>query len=857
MRTRESSSYQDSMDQYPIDHILPALNGAIFARPAVVLQAPPGSGKTTRVPLALLKAMPPEQGRIIMLEPRRIAAVNAARWMARLLGEPVGKTVGYAIRFDRRISKETRLEVVTEGILTRRLIDDPALDGVAMIIFDEFHERSLQADLALALSLDIQRGLREDLRLLVMSATIETAPVAALLDGAPVITGAGKAFPVAEHFVPYEVPPGGREKPLEDRITNVVRTALRETTGDILVFLPGAGEINRVAASLREVAERWREPVSIHPLYGDLPFAEQERAIMPGAERKIVLATNIAETSLTIEGVRAVIDSGLVRRLQYDPATGMNRLVTVTTSRASATQRQGRAGRLGPGSCYRLYSRHVYNSMIPFAPPEILISDLSSLVLDLAAWGVTDPSSLAWLDPPPQAAWESARRLLMDLDALDENGAITPVGRAMARFPLHPRLGRLMLRAAESGNPRLGADVAALLSERDIMPRAYRDGQEGADISERLAALRRWRKEKRPPPGTDQWALRSVDRAAEQLRGLATEVAEAAVRKNADEEIASLLLHGYPDRIAQRRAEGDDRYLLAQGRGMRLPRGSAMGTNAFLVAVQLDSGEKAEGTIHMAEPVTEETIRKELAAHIGTLRQVEWNRQEGRIVSFLVERLGALTLSAIPLATPDGEVIPILCRAIRSGAAVLTFGREARQLQGRIALLRRVFPGENWPDVSDEALISSPEAWLAPWLAGIRTGEQLAGLSILPAMKALLSREQAGRLEKEAPTAITVPSGRSIALDYADGELPVLAVKLQEMFGLAATPAVAGGRVAILIHLLSPAGRPVQITRDLKGFWETGYPQVKKELQGRYPKHPWPSDPWNAVPTHRTSRKVK
>ena len=843
------------MHPYPIDHILPELKKAVLGGPAVVLQAPPGSGKTTRVPLALLKALPSEQGRIIMLEPRRIAAVAAARWMARLLGEPVGKTIGYTIRFDRRVSKDTRLEVVTEGILTRRLIDDPALVGVAMIIFDEFHERSLQADLALALSLDIQRGLREDLRLLVMSATIETAPIAVLLGGAPVITATGETFPVTEHFLPE----GGwsRGETWKDHIVAVVRTALRDTTGDILVFLPGAGEIRQAAASLQDVITGWNEPISLHLLYGDLPFAEQERAIMPGAERKIVLATNIAETSLTIEGVRVVIDGGQVRRLQYDPATGMNRLLTVTTSRASSVQRQGRAGRLGPGTCYRLYSRHVYNSMIPYAPPEILTSDLSSLVLELATWGVTDPSTLAWLDPPPQGAWEGARRLLMDLDALKPNGTATPMGQAMARLPLHPRLGRMLLRAADLGHLRLGADLAALLSERDIMRRNERDRQEGADISERLSMLQRWRKEKKAPPGTDPWALQSVERVAEQLRKLAATAAVEVTCKNKSDVISSLLLHAYSDRIAHRRAEGVDRYLLAQGRGVRLPRGSVLGANPFLVAVHLDSGETAEGTIHMAEPVAKETIREEMGTHIETIRQVEWNRQEGRILSFLTERLGALTLSAIPFSAPDEEVIPILCQAIRSGAAVLIFGRDARQLQGRIALLQRTFPGEGWPDMTIEALLSSPEAWLFPWLAGIRTGEQLAGLPLLQTLKALLSREQSYRLDKDAPRAIVVPSGRSIVLDYSAGELPVLAVKLQELFGLATTPTVAGGRVAVLVHLLSPAGRPVQITGDLKGFWESGYPQVKKELQGRYPKHPWPDNPWNAVPTHRISRKSK
>jgi ATP-dependent helicase HrpB len=856
------------MGAYSIDHILPELKEAVFSHPAVVLQAPPGSGKTTRVPLALLKAVFPAHGRIVMLQPRRIAAVAAARWMAHLLGEPVGKTIGYAIRFDRRISKDTRLEVVTEGVLTRRLIDDPILHGVAMIIFDEFHERSLQADLALALSLDIQQNLREDLKLLVMSATIKTAPIAALLGGAPVITASGESFPVAEYFLSDEGWRRDKGRPFEDRIVSAVRRALRDPTGDILVFLPGAGEIHRVAASLRDVVNGWEEPISLHPLYGDLPFAEQERAIMPGTERKIVLATNIAETSLTIEGVRVVIDSGQVRRLAHDPATGMDRLVTATTSRASAIQRQGRAGRLGPGTCYRLYSRHAYDSMIPFDPPEILTSDLSSLALDLATWGVTDPSALAWLDPPTQGPWEGARRLLMDLDALEPNGTATPIGQAMARLPLHPRLGRLLLRAADSGHLRLGADLAAILSERDFIRQTNRGDiprrgvspfqqQKGADISERLSLLQRWRKEKEAPSGTDPSALRSVERVAKQLRELAAPAAGRVVGKGKGAVVSSLLLHAYPDRIAQRRAEGGGRYLLSQGRGVGFPQVSVLGANPFLVAVHLDSGEKAEGTIHMAEPVTEETIREEMGSHIKTIRQVEWDRQDGRILSSIAEKLGALTLSAQPFSASDDEVIPILCQAICTGAASLTFGEDARQLQSRVALMRRTFPSEDWPDTTAEALLSFPETWLIPWLSGIRTEKQLDGLPVLAALKATLSRQQGYRLDKDTPTAMVVPSGRTIALNYAAGELPILAVKLQELFGLAVTPTVAGGRVAVLVHLLSPAGRPVQITRDLKGFWENGYPQVKKELQGRYPKHPWPDDPWNAVPTHRISSKAK
>jgi ATP-dependent helicase HrpB len=495
--------------------------------------------------------------------------------------------------------------------------------------------------------------------------------------------------------------------------------------------------------------------------------------------------------------------------------------------------------------------------MVPFDPPEITTSDLSSLALDLAAWGVTDPVALAWLDPPPQGSWEGARRLLMDLDALKPDGTATPMGRAMARFPLHPRLGRLLLRAADSGRLHRGADLAALLSERDFMSRGERDQQKGADITDRLSMLERFRRKKEAPQGTDPFALRSVERVAEQLRELAAPEAGRAAGNDEGGIVSSLLLHAFPDRIAQRRTEGGGRYLLSQGRGVRLPQGSILGTNPFLVAVHLDSGEKAEGTIHMAEPVSEEIIRKELASHIRTVRQVEWDRQEGRILSIITEKLGTLTLSALPFSAPDKEVAPILCQAVRSGAASLTFTEDVRQLQGRVSLLRRTFPTDAWPDMTEVALLASPEGWIAPWLSSIRTKEQLAGLKLVPALKAMLSRQQSYRLDKEAPAAMSVPSGRTVALDYAAGELPVLAVKLQELFGLAVTPTVAGGRVAVLVHLLSPAGRPVQITRDLKGFWENGYPQVKKELQGRYPKHPWPDDPWNAVPTRKTSRKTK
>ena len=837
------------MTPLPIDDLIPRIQTAIRDQAALVLQAPPGSGKTTRVPLALLDVIPPEKGRIILLEPRRIAAVSAARWMARTLGEEIGQTLGYSIRFDSRTSHRTRIEVVTEGILIRRILDDPALEGVAMVIFDEFHERSLQTDQALALCLDIRHGLREDLRLLIMSATLDVGPAASLLGGAPFLQAGGSVFPVQERYREE-----GRDRPIDQRMAAAVHQALEETTGDILAFLPGAGEIRRTAAQLQETLAG-RAAVSVHPLYGDLPFAEQERAILPSASgrRKIVLATNIAETSLTIEGVRVVMDGGLTRTLRYDPATGMNRLVTVPVSRAAALQRKGRAGRLGPGICYRLYSPHAFASLVPYAPPEILVSDLSSLVLELASWGVRDPKGLSWLDSPPEAAWQAARELLLTLGALDANGQATATGKTMAHLPLHPRLGRLLLRAAELGCLALGADLAALLSERDIVLRGGADFGNGLDISDRLERIDEWRKTKRVPHGVDIQAVQAVDRVSRQLGRLTGKKAQSLAGEMPD-RVPQLLLSAYPDRIARRRDDEVNRFLLRGGRGVRIGIAQVGGLTCspFIVAAHVDAGEKAEGTVHLAEPIPEVLIRRDMAEQIETLRRVEWDKREGRIVSILEERLGVLLLSSKPFLPTDQETVPILCEAIRSGSATLFFGKEPRQVQGRVGLLRRTFPEESWPDLSDKALLLSPESWLSPSLGGIRTREQLGGLDMTPALLACLSWEQRRLLDERAPASLVVPSGHRVVLDYDAGDLPILAVKLQEMFGLADTPAIAGGRVSVLLHLLSPARRPLQITQDLRGFWDGSYHQVKKELKGRYPKHPWPDDPWNAIPTRRT-----
>ena len=832
---------------YPIDTILPKLKDAVARHPAVILQAPPGAGKTTRVPIALLDVLPREAGRVIMLEPRRLAAVSAARWMAKSQGEQVGETIGYSIRFDTKTTARTRIEVVTEGILTRRMQSDPALTGVSLVIFDEFHERSIHADLALALCLDVQSGLRQDLKVLVMSATLDSGPLAALLGGAPVISSTGKAYPVEERYLEE------RSGPLPLRVAAAIRTALRQTNGDLLVFLPGAGEIRACERELRASLDLTEDRLALHPLYGDMPFEEQERAILPARDhRKIVLATNIAETSLTIEGVQVVIDCGLTRRLSYDPATGMNRLVTVELSRASAEQRKGRAGRLGPGVCYRLYDQFALRGMLPFTQPEILGSDLAPLVLELAVWGVKDPLKLAWLDAPPAAAWNSGRQLLIDLGALDRTGSVTTIGRAMARFPLHPRLSRLLLRSQELGCSDLGVDLAAILSERDLVRKnaAAGIGKE-PDVAERVHMLKQWRNSKEGDSRADPFALRAVDRTAKQLQHLLDKRTDPPKEGVDPGTLSRLLLAGYPDRIAKRRDEGGRVYVLSQGRGVRLSMDSHLVNDPFLIAVQVDAGMKAEGVVHLAAPVAEELVRSECAALIRSVRRVEWDRSQGRIAAAVEERLDAMLLSSRPFKPSDGEAAPILCEAIRTTPGLLTFSKEARQFQARVGLMQKAFPAEAWPDLSDQALLSRPEEWLLPWLVNIRTAQGLGGLHILPALKARLTWEQGRLLDKRAPLSLPVPSGSQITLDYASGEQPVLAVKLQEMFGLADTPLLADGRVRVLLHLLSPARRPVQITQDLKGFWDTGYPLVKKDLKGRYPKHPWPDDPWNAVPTRR------
>ncbi|WP_129126901.1 ATP-dependent helicase HrpB [Geomonas oryzae] len=820
-----------------IDGVLPELIAALTQRNVAVLQAPPGAGKTTRVPLALLDAPFLGDGKIIMLEPRRLAAVNAARYMAQCLGEEVGQRVGYAIRFERKVSRATRIEVVTEGILARRLQSDPLLEGVSAVIFDEFHERSLTCDLSLALCRDVQLGLREDLRLLVMSATLDAEPVAKLLGGAPLVTSEGRQFPVDVRYLTSE--PATR---LAETACAGVMKALAETEGDILVFLPGAGDIRRCENILQgQVGSR----VMIAVLYGDLPFAAQERAILPGERRKVVLATNIAETSLTIEGVRVVVDTGYSRQLRYDPSTGLNRLDTMRISAASAQQRAGRAGRVAPGVCYRLWTEHTQSALLPFTPPEIKVSDLAPLALDLAQWGVADPASLSFLDAPPAAHLAEGRALLRALGALDARGTLTDLGARMAALPMHPRLAAMLVGSLAAGHAPLACKLAAILSERDLMPRGSGSISE-SDLLDRLDAL----SERRDPQGA-----RTVERLAAYFRG-ALGVPDAPTHADAA-AVGRLLLMAYPDRVARERSPGSGRYLMANGTGAKLSPRSNLRAQPFIVAVEVEGG-AGEADIHMASAVSLDAVRSGCAGAITRERRVFWDEREGRVVARDEERLGAVVLSERAAVPEKEEVGGALLQGILSGVGIggLNWSEQAAQYRNRVRFLARALPDEELPDLSDRALTESVGPWLLPYLQGVRSLAQLAKVDLLQPLKALLDYRQQQLVEREAPTHLQVPSGSRVSLEYpAEGE-PFLAVKLQEMFGLAETPRLARGRVPVLIHLLSPARRPIQVTADLKSFWNGAYREVCKELKGRYPKHPWPDDPWNAQATRHVKKRM-
>lgn len=851
----------------PVDEALPALRRALGTGTVAVLQAPPGAGKSTRVPLALL-AEPWLAGQtILMLEPRRLAARALARYMARLLGEGVGETVGYRVRQETRVGPRTRVEVLTEGVLTRRLQHDPALEGVGLVIFDEFHERSLHADLGLALCLQTRALLRSELRLLVMSATLDGEPVARLLGGAPVVTSAGRAFPVETRYRAQRL-----DGPLEPAVARAVREALAATAGDVLVFLPGAAEIRRTEALLADAGLGGE--VIVAPLHGSLGAEAQDRAVLPapGGRRKVVLATALAETSLTIEGVRAVVDSGRMRVPRFSPRTGMTRLETVPVTRASAEQRRGRAGRLGPGVCFRLWTEVEQQTLLPFGQPEILAADLAPLALELAAWGTHDPAELSWLDAPPSAAFAQARELLAELGALDADGRLTPHGRRMAELPVHPRLAHLLLRGVELGHGALACALAALLGERDLL--RAEGAPPDADLRLRLEALNRkgfgiqdsgfrssvsssgvgaaGRRLNRDGDGTllghsiERGTLQRVRAEAARLRR------QLGVREaQADAAAAGLLLaFAYPDRIAQRRPGRAARYRLRNGRGAALAEPQSLSRSPFLAVAELD-GRGREARVFLAAPLEQPEIEAHFAEQIVAEETVAWDAAAAAVRALRRERLGALVLREAPLAEPDPEA---LAAALLQGLAgvglhALPWDRHSRQLQQRLVFLHRL--DGTWPDGSDEALLAALPEWLGLFVHGLRRLDELQRLDLGDVLLARLSWEQRRALDELAPSHLPVPSGSKIAIDYADPEAPVLAVRLQEVFGLRETPRIAGGRVPLTLHLLSPAQRPVQVTRDLASFWSSTYFEVKKDLKGRYPKHYWPDDPLQAIPTHR------
>ncbi len=806
----------------PIDDILPDLKTALAQHRRAVLQAPPGAGKTTRVPLALMEQTP---GRIVMLEPRRIAARAAAEQMARLLSEPAGERVGYRIRGEALVSGATRVEVVTEGILTRMIQHDPSLDGIGAVIFDEFHERSLNADLGLALTWEARTALRPDLALVVMSATLDAAPVAALMDDAPVLTAQGRAFPVETRWLDR---PRGKALRFEAAMADLVARAHDEAAGSILAFLPGEAEIRRVAALLQGRLGA----TEIRPLYGALPFAEQRAAIAPCAPgiRKLVLATAIAETSLTIEDIRIVVDGGLARRARFDPGSGMSRLVTERVTRAEAEQRRGRAGRVAEGVCYRLWARAEEGALAAFAPPEIERADLAGLALELALWG--GDAGLRFLTPPPEAALSGARALARALGALDGEGRITAHGRKMAALPLHPRLAHMLLHAG-----RDSVDLAALLSERDMLRGA------GVDLGLRLACLRDPETARAHQPHRP-----TLERIRAEARRLRRQVPETGAGLSVG-EMAAL---AYPDRIGLRRKGDAPRYVLSGGKGAVLPEGDTLSSARLIVVTDTD-GDAREARIQQAVTISEAELRGLFSEQIEWQKTCHWSRRHRRIEARERECFGALVLRDQFWRDPSQEALfAAACEGLRDLG--LPLSEAARRFIARVELLRA--QGADLPPMDEAALLDTLEDWAAPYLAGCRDAEGLRALDLLPGLRGMLDWAQMQQLDEQAPAHFVTPLGNKVAIDYS-GDAPEIALRLQELFGQATHPVVGPARQPLRIVLLSPARRPVQVTMDLPGFWATSYADVRKDMRGQYPKHPWPDNPRDAAPTLRAKPRKR
>lgn len=839
------------MSALPIEDVLPSVCRALEAGPNALLRASPGAGKTTRVPLALLNASWLSGKKILLLEPRRLAARAAASHMADLLNERIGETVGYRMRFETKIGATTRIEVVTEGVLTRLLQQDPSLGDYGIVLFDEFHERSLQADLGLALSLETQRLFRPDLRLLVMSATLDCGPVSELLGHPPLITCEGRMFPVETRYLDHSLT--GR---LELAVVQLIRHSLRRDDGSLLVFLPGMADIRRVERILSDT--ELNSHIKIAALHGDLSIEMQQSAIKPAPSgtRKVVLATSIAETSLTIEGVRVVIDAGRLRIPRYDSRTGLTRLETIRVTQDSAAQRQGRAGRLEPGICYRLWTEKEQALLAVRRPPEILDADLTSLMLDLAQWGARDPSELSWLTLPPQGGVAQARKLLIQLGALSVDGRLTEHGRRMAELSLHPRLAHMVINAGPLGLAERACDIAALLTERDLLhePSAERP----IDLRVRLDLL-----QGRPNSTVGAMVTPSSLDRVKRIAALWRRHLPQWKTRNQDEPPDSsyaagvLLALAYPDRIAQRQSRGEGHYRLVNGQGARFTKPDSLATEPFLVIADLDGGTQW-ATINLAAPITRKDIASLYHDRLVEEEDVTWDEESRTVRALRRQRLGAVILSEEASSSPDANKIrtALLQGIYKSGLDVLPFDGSLRQWRARVMWMKRIDgPQSEWPDLSDETLLQTLDQWLGPYLTGITTLDRVKQMDLTAPLRALLTHEQLRRLDRLVPTHITVPSGSRIPLDYDQPEGPVLAVRVQEMFGCKDTPRLMDGKIPLMLHLLSPAKRPVQVTQDLSGFWKRAYPDIRKELRGRYPKHHWPDDPLNAAPTAKTKRK--
>lgn len=812
----------------------------------VTLSASTGSGKTTIVPLALLDATWLGHKKIIMLEPRRPAARMAAHRMAYLLGEKTGDTVGYQVRFERRISQNTRIEVLTEGLLLKRLQSDPELADVGVVIFDEFHERNLVADLSLALCIDVCNSLREDLRLLVMSASMDTEKLSSLLN-AKNITAEGKLHPVTIHYATSDY----ALRETVDSCIPLIEKAMNTVDGDVLVFLPGRAEINRLLAIANE---RWSSSNEVLTLYGDMRTAEQDRVLNPQSRksRRLILSTDIAETSLTIEGLEAVVDSGRVRKPVFQPNSGLTRLETRWVSKASALQRTGRAGRLGPGQCFRAWPESRHQRFDDWIVPEILQSDLSTTVLELAAWGVTDPAELAWLDMPPKGHWQQAVELLQQLQALDAQGKITQQGQQMALLPMHPRLAHMLINASGNFSQRLAADIAALLSDRDPLLRT-RGNPLPIDISLRLSAMSEWR-ERNVTSGADRNRLRQLDRLSLQFMKSDTSLP----RK--DDNVFSVggcLALAYPDRIAQRRSQGNS-YLMANGRGVVIPEDDSLIESDFLVIADLDAGQR-DGRAWLAASIDKTEIEELFAAQIKHQRIVQWDEKNQKIVARENQALGEIRLDEKQVALMvDDPIAEVLLEQIRKqGLSLFAESDKFNNLRARIQTIRNFDSEGDWPDVSDAALIEKLEEWLSPWLDHVDSLKQLKQINLVEALQSWLGWDKQQQLNELLPATFQTPAGSQRKIEYDLNETPVLKAPLQEMLGVSESPAIAGGRIKLVIHLLSPAGRPLQVTSDLAAFWKGAYQEVKKEMRGRYPKHYWPDDPASSEATRFTKRRMK